>query len=108
MISFERDHFATAADPEPTWRDRRVCKACPREGGDRVRKSCRTRRRPARFFARGMLAENSTACAKSPMTPVSSRSTSHGDFAHPTTLAVHKLMTRLGQSGRHTAIGRVR
>jgi hypothetical protein len=33
-----------------------------------------------------MLAEISTACAKSPLTPVPSRSTLQGDFAHPTTL----------------------
>ena len=65
---------------------------------NRVRKSRRTRRRPARFCARGMLTENSTACAKSPMTPVSSRSASHGDFAHPTTRAVYFRL-------RHMAVG---
>src|SRR6516165_6875448 len=32
--------------------------------------------------------ERPTACAKSPLTPVSSRSASQGDFAHPTTRAV--------------------
>src|SRR6516165_6323528 len=62
----------------------------------RVRKFRRTRNgrrdprlRGDKLCARGMLPENSTACAKSPMTGVSSRSTSQGNFAHPTTPAMY-------------------